>query len=771
MRIVAKMVVLVLLGGTFVHLGRVPTATWSLALNLSTTSMASSVTVTLLSAFDAVGSAVYTIFGILCLGIAMSLARLVSTNCAQGTFLPYKRANDFLGTLALLPLLQAYRQKTTTTTRPSSSSTVSLQTLAVWGVALAVAVAAACHLGVQVVVRYYVLPLSVMYLSVLGSRLRDGRLVGSCPTNLTFLFPELSSVRAAWKHTPTTEQLLASVPIYNMREAFAEATDRVERFVSELDLPKLASLGSSKAGVCERMLASLPLRLHVLSREALWWQKRDAVLWVALAAAVAMSYYSDVPLLTLTSALPHQLPEPTVELRSLAWLPIVVIYAIGSCNCSSADSMRTLKTSFVVKARPAPRARELSPLVVDAKKAEALTSAAAVSASKAEKRAREIAAYEATNQPDTPWLTYLRANLCWPMVIYLPLVHILACMGLYKCALSVLGCAGAPQALTLAWTVALWPLSALGITGGSHRLWAHKSYQAALPLRVLLMLLNSIANQGSIFHWSRDHRVHHLKSETVGDPHNANRGFFFAHVGWLFVTKDPRVIHCGQDLNMDDLRAMPEVWFQHYLCPWWNLCACFIFPTAVAVLGWNESWWNAFLTAGCLRYAFTLNITWLVNSAAHFFGERPYDGWTHAVWPAENPVVTFFAMGEGWHNWHHAFPSDYAASELGASDQYNPTKMFIDFFANLGLVHSRKRADKAWRKRKAKLERTGGGKQVLAKLLENQERLTQAALKEARGNPDVLPANYTLHEELYRPAPFRTRFVALTPNKNSNGAE
>lgn len=103
--------------------------------------------------------------------------------------------------------------------------------------------------------------------------------------------------------------------------------------------------------------------------------------------------------------------------------------------------------------------------------------------------------------------------------------------------------------------------------------------------------------------------------------------------------------------------------------------------------------------AGALRYVVVLHFTWLVNSAAHFFGDHPYGTrdyvWgrfvgvlggvfavclrcfslypiyplpatprvrtrTHtprpsdnASWPAENPFVSVAAIGEGWHNWHH----------------------------------------------------------------------------------------------------------------------
>ncbi len=51
------------------------------------------------------------------------------------------------------------------------------------------------------------------------------------------------------------------------------------------------------------------------------------------------------------------------------------------------------------------------------------------------------------------------------------------------------------------------------------------------------------------------------------------------------------------------------------------------------------------------------------------------------------------AIGEGWHNFHHSFPYDYAAGEWGIdSGVWNPTKLFLDLMAALGLVTDRKRA-------------------------------------------------------------------------------
>lgn len=38
-------------------------------------------------------------------------------------------------------------------------------------------------------------------------------------------------------------------------------------------------------------------------------------------------------------------------------------------------------------------------------------------------------------------------------------------------------------------------MSGLGITAGAHRLWAHKSYSAKWPLKLMLMMFNTLAFQ------------------------------------------------------------------------------------------------------------------------------------------------------------------------------------------------------------------------------------------------------------------------------------
>merc|ERR1719469_1859924 len=125
-------------------------------------------------------------------------------------------------------------------------------------------------------------------------------------------------------------------------------------------------------------------------------------------------------------------------------------------------------------------------------------------------------------------------------------------------------------------------------------------------------------------------------------------------------------------------------------------------PAQVASYFWGEKFWNAFFVAGALRYAIVLHFTWCVNSAAHLYGDHPYDPLSY---PGENPFVSFAALGEGWHNWHHKYPFDYAASEYGVLTQYNPTKLIIDACAAVGLVTERKRATSMWARESVRLER------------------------------------------------------------------
>ncbi|XP_048514521.1 acyl-CoA Delta(11) desaturase-like [Athalia rosae] len=227
--------------------------------------------------------------------------------------------------------------------------------------------------------------------------------------------------------------------------------------------------------------------------------------------------------------------------------------------------------------------------------------------------------------------------------------------------------------------------SGIGVTAGAHRLWAHRSYSAKTPLKIFLALLYCAAGQTSPFAWIRDHRTHHRYTETPADPHDANRGFFFSHVGWLMMRRHPAVKKYGSKVDMSDIYGDPVLQvINKYYTPL-MLFLCFALPIFIPIYFWNESPVISIL-AVTIRYVWLLNATFLVNSFAHMWGNRPYDS---RVKPTENATVSFFALGEGWHNYHHSFPWDYKAAELG-SYGLNPSTAFIDCMAWLGLAYNLK---------------------------------------------------------------------------------
>ncbi|XP_025404998.1 acyl-CoA Delta(11) desaturase-like [Sipha flava] len=284
--------------------------------------------------------------------------------------------------------------------------------------------------------------------------------------------------------------------------------------------------------------------------------------------------------------------------------------------------------------------------------------------------------------------------IVWRNVILFAYLHLAALYG----ALLIFTSA---KIATTIFAIFMYQVSLIGITAGAHRLWSHRSYKAKWPLRVILMICNTVAFQNHVFEWSRDHRLHHKYSETNADPHNANRGFFFSHIGWLLCRKHPDIMDKGRGIDVKDLLADPIVAFQKKYYKFLMPMLCFIIPTLIPVYCWGESWSNSWFVAAMFRYTFSLNITWLVNSAAHMWGGRPYDRFIN---PAENITVALLALGEGWHNYHHVFPWDYKAAELG-DYRLNITTAFIDFFAKIGWAYDLKTVSAdTLRKR---MERTG----------------------------------------------------------------
>lgn len=239
---------------------------------------------------------------------------------------------------------------------------------------------------------------------------------------------------------------------------------------------------------------------------------------------------------------------------------------------------------------------------------------------------------------------------------------------------------------TIITTIILGELGGYGITIGGHRLWAHRTFKAKTPLKIILAICFSLAGQHSIWRWASWHRVHHKYVDTHADPHNSRRGFFYSHIGWLLMYDHDVFTPSLKKVDMSDLKKEPIVMWHKNNFVYLYLPTILILPTLIPWYFFGESLYNAFCVTACLRYVLLSHRTFLVNSAAHMWGSQPYD---KTIMPRENKFVSLVALGEGWHNYHHVFPWDYKTSELGLY-RWNASTAIIDFFAWIGWAYDLK---------------------------------------------------------------------------------
>jgi len=234
---------------------------------------------------------------------------------------------------------------------------------------------------------------------------------------------------------------------------------------------------------------------------------------------------------------------------------------------------------------------------------------------------------------------------------------------------------------TLIWSVVYYFWTGLGITAGYHRLWAHKSWSARLPLQIFLAAVGGGAVEGYIRWWSRGHRAHHRYTDTTKDPYSVRKGLLYSHIGWMVMKQNPKRI--GRT-DISDLNDDPVVVWQHKNYLKVVFFMGLIFPTLVAGLGWGD-WWGGYIYAGILRIFFVQQATFCVNSLAHWLGDQPFDDRNS---PRDHLITALVTLGEGYHNFHHEFPSDYRNAIEWF--QYDPTKWCIALWAKMGLAYDLK---------------------------------------------------------------------------------
>ncbi|MFW0083266.1 MAG: acyl-CoA desaturase, partial [Coxiella-like endosymbiont] len=222
----------------------------------------------------------------------------------------------------------------------------------------------------------------------------------------------------------------------------------------------------------------------------------------------------------------------------------------------------------------------------------------------------------------------------------------------------------------------------LSVTAGYHRLAAHRSYRAIWPVRFFFALFGAAAFEGSVLEWVTDHRNHHRYTDTNQDPYNIKKGFWYAHIGWLF-TLDPSKRDFS---NVQDLLTDPIYRFQHRFFPVIAVIMGFGLPMAIGAL-WGDPL-GGLIVAGTLRIAFLHQSTFFINSLCHMFGKRTYKGSS----AKDNWVTALLTFGEGFHNFHHQFPIDYRNGVRFF--HFDPTKWLIYLLSRIGFASDLKRVER-----------------------------------------------------------------------------
>ncbi len=195
----------------------------------------------------------------------------------------------------------------------------------------------------------------------------------------------------------------------------------------------------------------------------------------------------------------------------------------------------------------------------------------------------------------------------------------------------------------------------LGVTGGYHRLLAHRSFKTSRVMQFLFALAGCMAMEGGPLWWVSHHRSHHRDTETDKDIHSPKtQGFWKSHMGWMMTNE----AFMESGANTRDLYRFAELKFLQRYYVWIVLVQIVVLYALGAGLdALNPAWgtsgaqlviWGFFICTVLLWHA-----TFMVNSVCHTWGSRAYETDDSST---NNFFVGLVAFGEGWHNNHHQFP-------------------------------------------------------------------------------------------------------------------
>ena len=120
-------------------------------------------------------------------------------------------------------------------------------------------------------------------------------------------------------------------------------------------------------------------------------------------------------------------------------------------------------------------------------------------------------------------------------------------------------------------------------------------------------------------------------------------------MGWILFWK-----HVIDYANVRDLMGDRLAVNQHRHYQSWAIGAGVILPLAAGLAIGHPM--GTVLLAIVLRMVLIFHVTFCINSFAHTFGSAHYDYHSSG---RDHWLAALLTNGEGYHNYHHRFPSDY----------------------------------------------------------------------------------------------------------------
>lgn len=299
---------------------------------------------------------------------------------------------------------------------------------------------------------------------------------------------------------------------------------------------------------------------------------------------------------------------------------------------------------------------------------------------------------------------------------------------------------GLPSAGILISAFILFVLSGIAITGGYHRYFSHRSFKTNPIVETILLFFGTVAVQGSALRWGFEHRLHHAYVDSNKDPYTIKKGFWYAHFIWLFdkpTDINPKLV--------GDLIQNKRVMFQYK-----HYGLLVLLTNAAVILAVGALFHNylaAFIFAGLFRMFLLHHFTWFINSWAHTWGSQMFSREHTAV---DNYLISLFTFGEGYHNYHHTFCSDYRNGIKWYN--FDPTKWLIWGLEKFGLAKDLKRTKTYIMKKKQILYDTQFlNKQLKSNLQGNQEQMEQKVSQSSKNLLELLTSlsdSHALYERM-----------------------